>query len=113
MEVPMRLGMLTPSSNTVLEPFTAEMLRDAPGITAHFSCFRVLSIGLDEGQTAQFDPAPVVAAAELLADAKVHSLCWNGTSGAWLGLGADRALAAACTAATGIPATTCTLALMQ
>src|SRR5690242_21421502 len=69
MEVPMRLGRLTPSSNTVLEPFTAEMLRDAPGITAHFSRFRVLSIGLDAGQSAQFDPAAVVAVAELLADA--------------------------------------------
>jgi maleate isomerase len=109
----MRLGMLTPSSNTVLEPLTAEMLRDAPGVTAHFSRFRVLSIGLGEGQNAQFDPTPVVAAAALLADAKVHSLCWNGTSGAWLGLAADRALAAACTEATGIPATTCTLALME
>ena len=109
----MRLGMLTPSSNTVLEPYTAELLRDAPGVTAHFSRFRVLSIGLDAGANAQFTQAPVVAAAELLADAKVDSLCWNGTSGSWLGLAADRALAAACTAATGIPATTCTLALLQ
>ncbi len=111
-EVPMRLGMLTPSSNTVLEPYTAEMLRGTPH-TAHFGRFRVLSIGLDASANAQFTQAPVVAAAELLADAKVESLCWNGTSGSWLGLEADRALAAACTAATGIPATTCTLALME
>lgn len=106
-----RLGMLTPSSNTVLEPMTGAMLAETPGITAHFSRLRVLAINLDGDATAQFDPAPMVAAAELLADAKVHAVCWNGTSGAWLGLDADRALCAAITRATGLPCTTATLAL--
>jgi maleate isomerase len=55
----------------------------------------------------------MVAAAELLADAKVASLTWNGTSGAWLGIEADRALAGAMTRATGIPATTGTLAMLD
>jgi maleate isomerase len=109
----MRLGMLTPSSNTVLEPMTAALLAATPEITAHFARLRVLSIGLGAAATAQFDPAPVVAAAELLADAKVQAICWNGTSGAWLGLEADRRLTAAITAATGIPATTATLGLMD
>lgn len=108
-----RLGMLTPSSNTVLEPMTAVMLAETPEITAHFSRLRVLAINLDGDATAQFDPAPMVAAAELLADAKVHALCWNGTSGAWLGLEADRALCAAITRATGLPCTTATLALHE
>ena len=106
-----RLGMLTPSSNTVLEPATAALLAATPDITAHFQRLRVLSITLDGGSTGQFDVGPMVAAAELLADAKVHALCWNGTSGAWLGLDADRAVCAAVTAATGIPCTTATLAL--
>lgn len=106
-----RLGMLTPSSNTVLEPATAALLADTPHITAHFQRLRVLSITLDCGSTGQFDVAPMVAAAEMLADAKVHAICWNGTSGAWLGLDADRAVCAAVTAATGIPCTTATLAL--
>lgn len=106
-----RLGMLTPSSNTVLEPMTGAMLAETPDITAHFSRLRVLAINLDGDATAQFDPAPMVAAAELLADAKVHAICWNGTSGAWLGLDADRALCAAVTRATGLPCTTATLAL--
>ena len=108
-----RLGMLTPSSNTVLEPATAALLADTPGITAHFQRLRVLSITLDGGSTGQFDAAPMIAAADMLADAKVHALCWNGTSGAWLGLDADRALCAAITAATGIPCTTATLALLD
>lgn len=106
-----RLGMLTPSSNTVLEPMTGAMLTDTPDITAHFSRLRVLAINLDGNATAQFDAAPMVAAAELLADAKVHAVCWNGTSGAWLGLDADRALCAEVTRATGLPCTTATLAL--
>lgn len=106
-----RLGMLTPSSNTVLEPATAALLAATPRITAHFQRLRVLSITLEGGSTGQFDAAPMVAAAEMLADAKVHAICWNGTSGAWLGLEADRGICAAITAATGIPATTATLAL--
>jgi maleate isomerase len=106
-----RLGMLTPSSNTVLEPATAALLMSTPHVTAHFQRLRVLSITLDGGSTGQFDVGPMVAAAELLADAKVHALCWNGTSGAWLGLDADRSVCAAITAATGIPCTTATLAL--
>lgn len=106
-----RLGMLTPSSNTVLEPATAALLAPTPHVTAHFQRLRVLSITLEGGSTGQFDVAPMVAAAGMLADAKVHALCWNGTSGAWLGLDADRAVCAAVTAATAIPCTTATLAL--
>lgn len=106
-----RLGMLTPSSNTVLEPMTSAMLAETPEITAHFNRLRVLAINLDGNATSQFDAAPMVAAAELLADAKVHAMCWNGTSGAWLGLDADRALCAEVTRATGLPCTTATLAL--
>lgn len=106
-----RLGMLTPSSNTVLEPATYALLAGAPGVSAHFQRLRVLSITLEGASTGQFDAGPMVAAAGLLADAKVHAICWNGTSGAWLGAAADRAICAAITEATGIPATTATLAL--
>ena len=113
MDAPIRLGMLTPSSNTVLEPVTAAMLAGLPGVTAHFARIRVVAIGLDAGSRAQFDTGPMLEAAELLADARVHAICWNGTSGAWLGLEQDRAICAAITAATGIPAVTATLALME
>jgi maleate isomerase len=106
-----RLGMLTPSSNTVLEPATYALLAGIPQVTAHFQRLRVLSITLEGGSTGQFDPAPMVAAAGMLADAKVHAICWNGTSGSWLGLDADRALCAAVTRATALPCTTATLAL--
>lgn len=106
-----RLGMLTPSSNTVLEPATYGLLAGVPQVSAHFQRLRVLSISLEGGSTGQFDAAPMVTAAEMLADAKVHAICWNGTSGSWLGLEADRAVCDAIATATGIPATTATLAL--
>lgn len=68
-------------------------------------------IALSVGALAQFDDGPVLAAAELLADARVHSIVWSGTSASWLGFERDRALCAAITAATGVPAATSVLAL--
>jgi maleate isomerase len=109
----MRLGMPTPSSNAVLEPLTAAMLADLPGASAHFSRFRVVAIDLGAGSRGRFDPEPVAAAAELLADARVDAICWSGTSGAWLGLEVDRAPCEAVTARTGIPASTAILALAE
>ncbi|WP_191084487.1 maleate cis-trans isomerase family protein [Roseococcus microcysteis] len=106
-----RLGFLTPSSNTVLEPVISGLLHDTPEVTAHFARFRVVAINLGEASRTQFDTGPVLAAAEMLADAHVHSICWAGTSGSWLGFAQDEALCAAITARTGIPATTATLAL--
>ena len=42
------LGMLTPSSNTVLEPMTVEMLRGLDDVSAHFGRFRVTEISLSD-----------------------------------------------------------------
>jgi maleate isomerase len=102
--------VLTPSSNTRLEPLTAAMLAGTPSVTAHFARFRVTEVGL--GAAAQFDPEPIVAAAGLLADARVDSIVWSGTSGGWRGIADDQALCVAISAATGVPATTSTLALL-
>lgn len=104
-----RLGMLTPSSNTVLEPVTSALLASQPGISAHFSRFQVTEISLDQAGLSQFDPAPILEAARLLAHAKVDVIAWNGTSASWLGLDRDRSLAAQIEAATGIKAVTCML----
>jgi maleate isomerase len=107
------LGMLTPSSNTVLEPVTAAMLAGLPDVTAHFGRFRVTEISLGERALDQFDPRPMLAAAELLADARIASICWNGTSAGWLGFEADRRLCAAITERTGVPACSSVLALNE
>ncbi len=107
------LGMLTPSSNTVLEPMTAAMLAGLPDVTAHFGRFRVMEISLADRALDQFDIEPILAACDLLADARVTTIAWNGTSASWLGLDRDRALCRAITARTGIPATTSVLALVE
>jgi maleate isomerase len=105
------LGILTPSSNTRLEPLTARMLEGIDGVSAHFSRFRVVDVGLAAAN--QFDPEPILAAADLLADARVDAIAWSGTSGGWRGLEDDRALCAAISERTGIPSTTSTLALIE
>ena len=105
------LGMLTPSSNTVLEPVTQAMLAGLPEVSVHFSRFRVTEIALSSSALAQFDEREIFRAAELLADAKVNVIAWNGTSSGWLGFEADRQLCGKITAETGIPATTSMLAL--
>ncbi|TCR68173.1 Asp/Glu/hydantoin racemase [Rhizobium sp. BK376] len=110
---PLRIGMLTPSSNTVLEPVTTQMLKDLPDVTAHFSRFRVTAIGLDAALLNQFDDRPMMTAAELLADAKVDVVVWNGTSAGWLGLDSDRRLCERITQVTGIKASTSVLALFD
>ena len=105
------LGMLVPSSNTVLEPICAAMLADAPNVSAHFARFRVTEISLAATALDQFQFEPMLDAAALLADAKVNSICWNGTSASWLGLETDRSLCSTIKARTGIPATSAVLAL--
>jgi maleate isomerase len=103
--------MLTPSSNTALEPITAAML--AGVATLHVARFRVTEITLSPAGLAQFDDAPMLHAAALLADARVAAIGWNGTSGGWLGFDVDRRLCAGVAASTGIPATTSMLALNE
>jgi maleate isomerase len=107
------IGMLTPSSNTVLEPVTAAMLAGLPDVSAHFGRFRVTEISLGEKALAQFDDTPILAAAELLADARAGAIVWNGTSASWLGLDTDRRLCARIEERTGAKAGTSVLALME
>jgi len=108
-----RLGILTPSSNTALEPITAAMLSDLPQVSAHFARFTVTEIALSEPALGQFDAGRILAAAHQLADARVDVIGWSGTSAGWLGFERDRALCRQITEATGIPATTSVLALNE
>lgn len=108
-----RLGMLTPSSNTALEPVASRMVEALPGVTVHFSRFPVLEIALSDQALAQFDPAVIVEAAKLLAHAKVDTIAWNGTSAAWKGFSSDEALIARIREETGIPGATSVLAFRE
>lgn len=108
-----RLGMLTPSSNTALEPITSAMVSGLPNVSAHFSRFTVTEISLRDQALGQFDLEKILGAARLLADARVDVIAWNGTSSGWLGFDRDQALCKQITEATGIPATTSVLALNE
>ncbi len=105
--------MLTPSSNTTLEPVTTAMLAGLEQVSVHFARFRVTEIALTDSALAQFDDHAILAAAELLAHAKVDVIAWNGTSAGWLGFEADERLCRRIEAATGIPAATSMLALNE
>lgn len=107
------LGMLTPSSNTVLEPLTSAMIAGLPGVSAHFSRFPVTEISLAARATGQFDFERILDAARLLAHARVDVIAWSGTSAGWLGFDGDVELCRRITEATGIPATTSVLALNE
>lgn len=107
------LGVLTPSSNTALEPLTAAMVSGMPNVSAHFSRFTVTRISLDDQALGQFDDSKILAAASLLADARVDVIGWSGTAAGWMGFEQDRALCQRIEEATGIPATTSVLALNE
>lgn len=107
------LGILTPSSNTRLEPITTRMLEGIPEASAHFGRFRVTQIALSAEADAQFVDTEILRAADLLGDARVHVIGWSGTSASWLGFEKDERLCRAITAATGVPACTSVLALNE
>ncbi len=74
---------------------------------------RVAGLGVDPGALGQFDRAPILAACDLLADAKVDAILWSGTNAGWMGFEADHALCRAIEDRTGIAACTSVLALNE
>lgn len=106
-----RLGILTPSSNTSLEPLTQSLVSGLPEVSVHFARFSVTQIALSPDALGQFQQTRILDAAKLLADAHVDAIGWSGTSAGWLGFDQDEALCAAITEATGVPASTSVLAL--
>ena len=108
----MRIGMLTPSSNTVLEPLTNALMAPLAGqVSVHFGRFRVTHISLDATSNQQFSLDPILDAADLLADAYPDVIAWNGTSASWLGFASDDRLCAAITKRTGVRASSTIVAL--
>jgi maleate isomerase len=108
-----RLGVLAPSSNTVLEPAMTRLLepiRDQ--LSIHVARFRVTRIADDRESDDQFALEPMLEAARLLADARVDAILWAGTSAAWEGIETDERLVAAIEGAVDRPATTATLSLL-
>lgn len=111
MSQPVRLGVLTPSSNTALEPLTSAIVAGLEGVSVHFSRFKVTEISLQAQALGQFDDSKILAAAELLADAHVDVIGWSGTAAGWRGFDTDMRLVERIRERTGIVATTAVLAL--
>src|SRR3954466_11592741 len=105
--------MLTPSSNTVLEPVSMAMIGELPEVSVHFGRFKVTEIALSDQALKQFDDTEILRAAELIAHAKVDVIAWNGTSASWLGFDRDERLCERITAATGVAACTSVLAFRE
>jgi maleate isomerase len=103
--------MLVPSSNTVLEPETTKLLPSDGSVTAHVSRLRVVQISDEASSLGQFDIDRVVSGADLLADAKVDLILWNGTAASWLGFARDEQLVSAIEGHTGIRSTTALIAI--
>lgn len=106
-----RVGMLVPSSNTVLEPYTFAMFSafgDAASV--HFNRFRVVEISNSDASRGQFQLGTILDAADRLAETNPHCIAWCGTAASWLGLETDREMCRAIEARTGIPATSAMLA---
>jgi maleate isomerase len=108
---PRRLGVIVPSSNTVAEAGTLSVLAGADRVVAHFTRLRVVSVSDDDGSLAQFDEPGFAAAADLLADAGVDLMLWQGTSSSWLGWKADERITASIGTRCGVPAMTATTAI--
>src|SRR5690348_17174946 len=106
-----RVGHITPSSNTVLEPLTARMNISLDGqVSHHFTRIGVRTIGLDTAAARQFGEETLASAARLLNDAHIHAVVWNGTSGSWTGVTAEVELCHRLETETGVPVSTSTLA---
>jgi maleate isomerase len=105
--------MLTPSSNTVLEPVSMAILAGLPDVSVHFSRFRVTQIGLSEKDLDQFSHTEMMRAADLLADANADVIAWNGTSASWLGFERDEKLCAEIEGSTKTAACTSVLAFRE
>ena len=109
----LRLGMILPSSNTVVEPVTTAMAAGLPDVSVHFSRFALTAVQVENPAAAYYDSGALLGAAKLLADARCHVITWNGSAGGLVGFDRDRQLCSEIEAATGTPATTSSLSLLE
>ena len=109
----LKIGLIVPSSNTVLEPEICRLVGPLKSVTAHFSRLSVTRVSLDSKASAQFGEHSMLQAAELLADAFVDVIAWGGTAGSWLGVDHDYRLVDSIETKLGVPSTTSTLALLD
>jgi maleate isomerase len=102
-------GTITPSSNIIVERVTLAMTRDIADVSPHFARFGFA--GPSDTVVDDYHWPSMLGAAQLLADAHVDVICWNGSKGGELGFDRDRTLCRRIEDQFGIPAVTSVLAL--
>src|SRR5690242_16023674 len=105
------VGTITPSGNVVVERMTTALLMDFPAVSGHFS--RIKVVGATDAYKDDYDWDGMLRAADLLSHADPNVICWNGSKGGSIGLDTDRRLCERIITATGKPATTSSLALLE
>lgn len=103
------LGTITPSGNVVVERVTTAILAAFPALSGHFS--RTTVVGSTDSYAEDYDWDGMLRAATLLSHAAPAAIVWNGSKGGSLGFDVDRTLCRRITEATGVQATTSTLAI--
>jgi maleate isomerase len=84
-----------------------------PDVSVHFSRFALTAVQVENPAAAYYDSGALLGAAKLLADARCDVICWNGSAGGLVGFERDRQLCREIRHATGIAATTSSLALLE
>ena len=108
-----RIGMLTPSSNSVVEPYCYEIISSLENTSVHFGRVEVLWIDDKASSFSQFYDENMLKGFDLLSHVKPAVIGWNGTSASWLGVDQDRILVKEITRRTGCPAVTATLSIIE
>ncbi len=108
-----RLGMILPSSNTVVEPTCIAMCEGPSDISLHFARFKLTAVTVENPVHAYYESGVILEAAMLLADARCDVITWNGSAGGVVGFPHDRQLVEDIKHATGIAATTASLSIIE
>ncbi len=109
----LRIGVMVPSSNTVVETVMPRLLPASTKVSLHFARLPVTHISGSAKSKAQFEIHQMVETAAALADVEPDAIVWAGTAASWLGFARDEALSRRLTKVTGVPSTTSLLAVNE
>lgn len=111
---PKRIGMIVPSSNTVVEPICNRIFAGLEDVvTVHYARLEVVNVSMSQDSTRQFASDAMLNAAKQLAQANVDAIVWNGTAGSWLGIERDRMICSEITQKTGVISSTASLGMVR
>ena len=84
--LPRRIGMIVPSSNTVVEPICSRLFAGMEAqITVHYARLEVINVSLDEGSARQFTSDAIGSRGHAAGPGKCrcHRMEWYGRKLAW------------------------------